>query len=47
MEFMLIGNSGVAAFMKPPAWLKDGDSVEIEIENIGKIRNRMVMTKPE
>jgi len=35
--------SGVAAFMKPPAWLKDGDVVEIEISEIGKIRNRMVL----
>ena len=34
--------SGVAAFRKPPAWLQDGDVVEIEIEGIGKIRNRMV-----
>lgn len=34
--------SGVAAFMKPPAWLKDGDVVEVEIENIGTIRNKMV-----
>ncbi|KIW28932.1 uncharacterized protein PV07_04784 [Cladophialophora immunda] len=35
--------SGVAAFMKPPAWLKTGDEVEIEISQIGKIRNRMVI----
>lgn len=33
--------SGVAAFMKPPAWLKDGDAVEIEISEIGIIRNRI------
>ncbi|KAK5051554.1 hypothetical protein LTR84_003206 [Exophiala bonariae] len=32
---------GVAAFMKPSPWLKDGDVVEIEISGIGKIRNRM------
>ncbi|KAH7081442.1 fumarylacetoacetate hydrolase family protein [Paraphoma chrysanthemicola] len=31
--------SGVAAFMKPPHWLQDGDVVEVEIENIGRIRN--------
>jgi 2-keto-4-pentenoate hydratase/2-oxohepta-3-ene-1,7-dioic acid hydratase in catechol pathway len=37
--------SGVAAFMKPPAWLKDGDVVEVEIEKIGKIRNMMVFEK--
>lgn len=34
--------SGVAAFMKPPQWLKNGDVVEIEIERIGKIANKMV-----
>jgi 2-keto-4-pentenoate hydratase/2-oxohepta-3-ene-1,7-dioic acid hydratase in catechol pathway len=37
--------SGVAAFMRPPAWLKDGDVVEVEIEKIGKIRNKMVFEK--
>lgn len=34
--------SGVAAFMKPPAWLQDGDVVEVEISEIGTIRNKMV-----
>ena len=34
--------SGVAAFRKPPAWPQDGDVVEVEIEGIGKIRNKMV-----
>lgn len=33
---------GVAAFMKPPQWLKDGDLVEIEIEKIGRTGNKMV-----
>ena len=33
---------GVAAFMKPSPWLRDGDVVEIEITGIGKIRNKMV-----
>lgn len=37
--------SGVAAFMKPPAWLEDGDVVEVEIEKIGRLRNKMVMGK--
>jgi len=37
--------SGVAAFMKPAAWLRDGDKVEIEIERIGKIANKMVFEK--
>ncbi|KAJ6104834.1 hypothetical protein N7523_011154 [Penicillium sp. IBT 18751x] len=34
--------SGVAAFMDPPAWLKNGDVVEIEIGGIGTIRETMV-----
>lgn len=37
--------SGVAAFRSPPPWLKHGDVVEVEISNIGKIRNQMVLTK--
>jgi 2-keto-4-pentenoate hydratase/2-oxohepta-3-ene-1,7-dioic acid hydratase in catechol pathway len=27
--------------MNPPAWLKDGDVVECEIEGIGVLRNRV------
>ncbi|KAJ3547725.1 hypothetical protein NM208_g1362 [Fusarium decemcellulare] len=34
---------GVAAFLKPPAWLKDGDTVEVAISNIGTIKNRYVL----
>ncbi|TVY19602.1 Fumarylacetoacetate hydrolase domain-containing protein 2 [Lachnellula arida] len=34
---------GVAAFMKPPQWLKDNDIVEVEIEKIGRTRNRIVL----
>jgi 2-keto-4-pentenoate hydratase/2-oxohepta-3-ene-1,7-dioic acid hydratase in catechol pathway len=37
--------SGVAAFMKPPQWLKDGDVVEVEIEKIGRIKNKMVFER--
>lgn len=33
---------GVAAFIKPSPWLKTGDVVEIEISDIGKIRNKFV-----
>ncbi|KAI9836761.1 MAG: hypothetical protein M1819_000926 [Sarea resinae] len=36
---------GVAAFMSPPAWLKDGDVVGVEIEGIGTLRNKMVFEK--
>jgi 2-keto-4-pentenoate hydratase/2-oxohepta-3-ene-1,7-dioic acid hydratase in catechol pathway len=34
--------SGVGAFMKPPQWLKKGDVVEVELEGVGRIRNRFV-----
>ncbi len=34
--------SGVAAGMKNPLWLKPGDLVEVEIEEIGVLVNRMV-----
>lgn len=37
--------SGVAAFMQPPAWLQDGDIVEVDIDGIGKISNKMVFEK--
>ncbi|MGH7986455.1 MAG: fumarylacetoacetate hydrolase family protein [Candidatus Binataceae bacterium] len=34
--------SGVAAAMKPPKWLKAGDTVRIEIEKIGHIEARII-----
>ena len=34
--------SGVAFFMDPRVFLKDGDVVEVEIEKIGTIRNKIV-----
>jgi 2-keto-4-pentenoate hydratase/2-oxohepta-3-ene-1,7-dioic acid hydratase in catechol pathway len=34
--------AGVAMSMKEPKYLKDGDIVEISIENLGMIRNRIV-----
>ncbi|MCJ1305788.1 hypothetical protein MMC08_008604 [Hypocenomyce scalaris] len=38
--------SGVGLFMKPnPGFVKAGDVVEIEIQGIGAIRNRMVFEK--
>jgi hypothetical protein len=33
--------SGVGAFMTPPIWLKHNDVVEVEIEEIGLIRNKL------
>lgn len=38
---------GVAAFMKPPAWLKDGDIVQVSISEIGSITNRLVFEKSQ
>ncbi|KIY01280.1 uncharacterized protein Z520_02832 [Fonsecaea multimorphosa CBS 102226] len=37
--------SGVAAYMKPPRFLKDGDVVDVEIEKIGRLSNKMVFEK--
>ena len=34
--------AGVAMSMKEPKYLKDGDIVEISIERLGMIRNRIV-----
>ena len=36
--------SGVGAFRKPPLWLKQNDVVEIEIEGLGVLHNRCVIT---
>lgn len=37
--------SGVAAFIDPPAWLKDGDVVEVRIIGIGSMKNRYTFEK--
>ena len=34
--------SGVAHARKPPAWMKAGDTVEVEVEQIGVLRNPIV-----
>ncbi|SCO84287.1 related to bifunctional 4-hydroxyphenylacetate degradation enzyme [Fusarium oxysporum] len=34
--------SGVGAFLKPPKWLQDGDVVEVNVEEIGSIRNKFL-----
>lgn len=31
--------SGVGAARKPPVWMKDGDTVEVEVEGLGKLVN--------
>ncbi|KAK4245583.1 hypothetical protein C7999DRAFT_16247 [Corynascus novoguineensis] len=33
--------AGVAMGMKEPKWLKDGDIVEVKIEELGNVKNRM------
>jgi 2-keto-4-pentenoate hydratase/2-oxohepta-3-ene-1,7-dioic acid hydratase in catechol pathway len=38
---------GVAAAMKPPKWLKVGDTVRVEVENIGYIENRVIAEPAE
>lgn len=37
--------SGVGLFMEPKGFLKDGDVVEIEVEGIGALANRMTFEK--
>lgn len=34
--------AGVAMGMKEPRWLEDGDVVEVRIEGLGKVQNKMV-----
>jgi 2-keto-4-pentenoate hydratase/2-oxohepta-3-ene-1,7-dioic acid hydratase in catechol pathway len=33
---------GVGAYQKPPLWMKPGDTIEVEISNIGVLRNPIV-----
>lgn len=37
---------GVGMAAKPQRWLKEGDSVTIEIENIGKLTNPVILESP-
>lgn len=42
-DIILMGTpSGVGHARKPPLWMKDGDVVEVEIEDIGKLVNPIV-----
>jgi 2-keto-4-pentenoate hydratase/2-oxohepta-3-ene-1,7-dioic acid hydratase in catechol pathway len=34
--------AGVGAARTPPRWLREGELVEVEIERLGKLRNRVV-----
>ena len=36
--------AGVGAFMKPKTFLANGDIIEVEISNIGVLRNKIVFT---
>jgi 2-keto-4-pentenoate hydratase/2-oxohepta-3-ene-1,7-dioic acid hydratase in catechol pathway len=36
---------GVGAFRTPPVWLKDGDVFEVEVEQLGTLRNPVVASK--
>ena len=39
-DVILMGTpSGVGHARKPPLWMKDGDVVEVEIEQVGLLRN--------
>ena len=39
-DVVLMGTpSGVGHARKPPLWMRDGDTVEIDIEGIGVLRN--------
>lgn len=39
-DIILMGTpSGVGHARKPPLWMRDGDVVEVEIENVGLLRN--------
>ncbi|WP_028217102.1 fumarylacetoacetate hydrolase family protein [Paraburkholderia oxyphila] len=34
---------GIGAMRKPPLWMKDGDTVEVEIERVGVLRNTVAV----
>ena len=36
---------GVGAARKPPLFMKEGDRVEVEIEGIGRLRNRVMRAR--
>jgi 2-keto-4-pentenoate hydratase/2-oxohepta-3-ene-1,7-dioic acid hydratase in catechol pathway len=37
--------SGVGHARKPPVWMKNGDTIEVEIERIGTLRNPILDEK--
>jgi 2,4-didehydro-3-deoxy-L-rhamnonate hydrolase len=38
--------AGVAALHKPPAWLRPGSTVEVEVEGLGRLRNPIIEGPP-
>jgi 2-keto-4-pentenoate hydratase/2-oxohepta-3-ene-1,7-dioic acid hydratase in catechol pathway len=38
--------SGVGMGMSPQCWLKDGDVVEVTLENVGTVSNTVRFDKP-
>ena len=38
---------GVGARREPPVWMKPGDVVEIEVDRVGVLRNRIVAEEPD
>lgn len=38
---------GVGAGRRPPLWLRDGDLVEVELEGVGKLANRVEFVKDD
>lgn len=38
--------AGCGFAQKPPVWLKPGDMIEIEVENIGVLRNTIIFQEP-
>lgn len=47
-DLILTGYSpqGVGMGRKPALWLKDGDQVEVSLEGVGSISNKVVFDKP-
>ena len=37
----MTGTPGVALGMSPPLWLKDGQLVEVKIEHLGSVKNKI------
>jgi 2-keto-4-pentenoate hydratase/2-oxohepta-3-ene-1,7-dioic acid hydratase in catechol pathway len=46
MNLVVYRPQGVGMGRKPQLWLKDGDHVEVSLENVGSIYNRVVFDKP-